>query len=237
MQNWKAIRPRKEADWELYDLAKDIGETTNVAAEHPDILKRMRQFAEQSHEPVRPGSYSDRTRHERDRWAKWGTTRPAQLPKRGKMNRIKAKNLVPPDQLKLVRSSSENRSNDRLAAYAIDGNPRTLWHSQFSKQLTRHPHELVIDLGAEYEVRGFWYLARQDASWNGAFANTEFAISNSPDEFGEPAVRATFKKVKTAQAVDCKTPQRGRYVRVRVLSEVNGGPWASAADIAVVGTR
>lgn len=31
---------------ELYDLATDVGETTNIAAQHPDIVRRIEAFAE-----------------------------------------------------------------------------------------------------------------------------------------------------------------------------------------------
>ncbi|MFV1964047.1 MAG: sulfatase-like hydrolase/transferase, partial [Pirellulaceae bacterium] len=237
MQNWKAIRPKTNAPWDLYDLAKDISETTNIAAKHPEILSCMKTYAEQSHEPVEPGTYRDRTRHERDRKAKWGSTRAEADNYQRKVNRIVDKNRIPSIEMKLVRFSSENRANDRKALYAIDGNPRTVWHSQFSQELAKHPHELVIDLGAPYEVRGFRYLARQDSGWNGAFAETEFYVSESPDSFGEPVATATFEKVRTAQSVDCATPVRGRYVRVRILSEVNGKPWGSAAEIGIIGTK
>jgi hypothetical protein len=145
--------------------------------------------------------------------------------------------LIPAQELKLVRFSSENFANDRRASYAIDGNPRSLWHSQFSQQLAEHPHELVIDLGAVYEIRGFRYLARQDSGWNGTFAETEFFVSESQQEFREPVARATFEKTRTPQHADCAKSVRGRYVCVRVLSEVNGNPWASAAEIGVVGNR
>lgn len=232
MSNWKGIQPKKDAAWELYDLSKDVSEATDIAAQHPEIVERMKAAAEQSHEPVRAGTYTDRTRHERDRWAKWGTSRAPEV--RGKVNRIKAENLIPADQLKLLRFSSENRGNDRQAVYAIDGNPRTVWHSQFSDKLAKHPHELVIDLGAVYDVRGFRYLSRQDSGWNGAFGETEFSVSESPDNFAEPTVRTTFKKIRTVQAADSEKPVRGRYVRIRILSEVNGNAWASAADIGIV---
>ena len=74
-QNWKAIRPKPAAPWELYDLQTDISESTNVADAHPDIVARTKAFAEQSHVDAQPGTYRDRTRHERDRQAKWGTSR------------------------------------------------------------------------------------------------------------------------------------------------------------------
>jgi len=237
MQNWKAVQPKKNAPWELYDLTKDISETTDLASKHPDVVARMKAYATQSHVPVRPGTFATRTRHERDRKAKWGSTR-AEADNYGrKLNRITARDLIPATEMKLVRFSSENYANDRRAVYAVDGSARTVWHSQFSGKLAEPPHELVVDLGATYEIRGFRYLARQDGGWNGAFAKTEFYVSDSPDRFGQPAAKATFQKVRTSQAADCDKPVRGRYVRVRVLSEVNGNPWASAADIGVIGVK
>ncbi|MHC4744097.1 MAG: sulfatase-like hydrolase/transferase, partial [Planctomycetota bacterium] len=237
MNNWKAIQPKRNGPWELYDLNTDVSEAKNIAAKHPDILARMQAYAEESHEPVQPGTFTTRTRHERDRKAKWGSTRSEADNYTGKVNRIKDKNLIPAKDIKLVRFSSENRSNDRRAVYAIDGNPRTVWHSQFSEKLAKHPHELVMDLGATYEIRGFRYLARQDGGWNGAFGKTEFYVSESPDAFAKPVVTTTFRKVRTSQASDCKKPVRGRYVLVRILSEVNGKAWASAADIGVIGVK
>jgi len=237
--DWKAIRPKKSRKWELYDLSKDISEKNNVAEQHPEVLARLQKYAAASHEPARPGKYLDpkRTRHERDRKAKWGTSRAAANSYRGKVNRLAEQGLIPADQMKLVRASSENRGNDRQAAYAVDGDPRTVWHTQFTAGIKKHPHELVIDLGAIHEVRGFRYLARQDKGWNGSFAKTEFFVSDSPSQFDRPVATATFGKLRTPQAVDFKAPVRGRYVQVRILSEVNDGPWASAAEIGVVGKK
>jgi arylsulfatase A-like enzyme len=237
MGQWKAIQPKKDVPWELYDLRADVSETTDVADRHPDVLARMRAYARDSHVPARPGSFTTRERHERDRKAKWGSTR-AEADNYGRrVNRIVHKDLVPAAQMKLARFSSENFANDRRAVYAIDGNPRTVWHSQFSGTLATHPHELVIDLGDTYRIRGFRYLARQDRGWNGTFGETEFYVGDSPKTFVVPAAKAAFKKVRTPQTADCAKPVRGRYVLVRVLSEVNGKPWASAAAIGVIGSK
>jgi arylsulfatase A-like enzyme len=234
--NWKAIQPKKNQPWELYDLSKDVSETNDVAAEHPDVVAELKQHAMDSHTPVEFGTYTTTTRHEADRQAKWGSTRPPakKRPKGAKLNRIQDKNLVPVADMSLVRCSSENRPNDRMAVHAIDGKSFTVWHSKFSGGLAKHPHELVIDLGEEKEVTGFRYLARQDTGWNGAFGETEFTLGNSSDDFGEAHLKTTFAKERTAQAADLPRPVRGRYVRIKILSEVNGGPWASAADIGVL---
>jgi len=235
INNWKGLHIRNKKSWELYDLKKDISETTNLASKHPEVIARMNRIIAESHEPARPGSYTTRERHERDRWAKWATSRTQPSPRVARMKRIKDRNLVPFEKMNLVSFSSENPSNNRKAIFAIDGRPDTVWHSNWSDGLKKHPHELVIDLGAIYSISGFRYLARQDGGWNGSFAETEFYVSNSPDEFPSCAAKATFTKDRKAQSATCGKPVRGRYVKVRVLSEVNGEAWGSAADIGVIG--
>ena len=235
LNNWKGVHIRNKQSWELYDLKADVSETTNLAARHPEVIARMKVIISENHEPARPGTYTTRERHERDRQAKWGTSRPQASPRIKGRNRIKDRNLVPFEKMKLVRFSSENQSTNRKAIFTIDGRPDTIWHSSWSDGLSKHPHELVIDLGATYHVSGFRYLARQDGGWNGAFAKTEFSVGNSPTDFGSPAATVTFTKDRKVQSARCGKPTRGRYVKVRVLSEVNGEAWGSAADIGVIG--
>ncbi|MFB3826707.1 MAG: arylsulfatase [Bryobacteraceae bacterium] len=44
MGEWKAVRPKANAPLELYNLKTDIGETRNVAAEHPEVMAKIRAF-------------------------------------------------------------------------------------------------------------------------------------------------------------------------------------------------
>lgn len=232
MRHWKAIRPNKNAPWELYNLNQDISETNNIAATHSDVLRQMQTYAQAAHEPVREGVFHNREIHEKDRQAKYGDTRTSQKSK----NKVSysTKGLVPPAQIKLLRFSSQS-PGDRRAASAVDGDPTTHWHSQFQPQRLEHPHELILDLGASYTIKGFRYLARQDRGWNGTFKDCEFSVSLNATSFPPPSVKATFKKTKKPQEVAC-TPITGRYIKITVLSEINGGPWASASEIGVVGT-
>ncbi len=43
MGKWKAIRPKLGGPLELYDLEKDIGETTDIAARHADVVARIEE--------------------------------------------------------------------------------------------------------------------------------------------------------------------------------------------------
>ncbi len=240
MHQWKAIRPKAGVKWELYDLSKDVSEKHNVADQHADKLAKMIAFAEASHEPEQPGTYTNREAHERDRWAKWGTAKdkpkPRQKPKPkfGKVHSLSTKNALPNKAWKIAHVSSESAGNKKLAVHAIDGDPRTHWHTNFAGKVNAHPHELVIDLGGEHTIKGFRYLARQDTGWNGALAQCEIYVGDSKDNFGKPVATPTFGKIKKEQTVTCK-PMKGRFVKILVLSEVDGNPWASIAEFGVVG--
>jgi arylsulfatase A len=50
---WKAVQPGKARPWELYDLATDPAEARDVAAEHADVLDRIKALADASRTPQR----------------------------------------------------------------------------------------------------------------------------------------------------------------------------------------
>ena len=184
-----------------------------------------------AHVDAQEGIFHNRAIHERDRQAKFGFRK---VPKKSRqVHQLDSAGLIPA-QLKIEDFSSESRANGKLAANAVDGDPRTHWHTQFLQQLEKHPHELIIDLGRSATVRGIRYLARQDASWNGALAQCEIYVSDSPTEFQAPVAKTTFRKVKFSQEVTWE-PVPGRYVLLKIFSEVNGGPWASISELGVIG--
>ncbi len=113
---------------------------------------------------------------------------------------------------------------------AMDGNPESMWHTDFDFQQTPPPHEIVVDLGAPYELSGFAYLPRRGGG-NGTIGRYECCVSNSAKDFGKPVVAGTFAKPRAEQVVPFPAKQKGRYVRLRALSEVNGGPWTSIAEL------
>jgi arylsulfatase A len=55
MENWKAVKLNYKEDsdspFELYDLSGDIGETSNLASDHPEILEKMNAIFEEAHTP------------------------------------------------------------------------------------------------------------------------------------------------------------------------------------------
>jgi arylsulfatase len=52
--DWKIIRngvDQGDPPFELYNLKDDVGEKHNVADEHPDVVDRLKQYAEEAHTP------------------------------------------------------------------------------------------------------------------------------------------------------------------------------------------
>ncbi len=241
--NWRAVKPAKKETWELYDLATDPSESKDLAATKPDILAKLTALATKAHEPVREGTFSRTDRHERDRRAKFGKQ---DEPERAEPKKAKGKaaaksgaalnmqGLLPNKDWKIVRVSSENIGNQKFARNAIDGDPATLWHTKFTGGAVPPPHELVIDLGAEHNIRGFVYLGRQDAGWNGAVKDIEFCVSASPEQFGTPVAKTTLAKSKEPQEIKCPATN-GRYVLLRALSEHSGNSFANVAELGVLG--
>lgn len=234
--DWKLVRSKPAEAWQLYDLARDISERHDVAAANEALTAELAALARAAHEPVREGTFERRDLHERDRRAKLGDPAPERPARSGEVERMPRAGLLANEGWRVHRASSESTFNGKLAALAIDGDPETFWHTAWRDGLVKPPHELVLDLGATVTIRGFRYLARQDNGWNGSLGECEFAVSDDPEAFAEAALTTTFTKTKQAQSVEC-APQKGRYVRLRALSEVNGGAWASIAELGVIGER
>jgi arylsulfatase A-like enzyme len=234
--SWKAIKAGKTAPWALYDLSKDPSETTDLSSSEPKQLANMVAFAQKEHQPVRPGTFLDptRARHNRDRQAKFGFSGVSSIASQNSFHRLDHPDLLPNNQIRLFSVSSQNIGNDKRARYVIDGKPETIWHTQFSPNLEKHPHELVLDLKKARPVRGVQYLTRQDNGWNGTFAKTEFFLSQDKEVFPEKPFARTFAKQKKAQTFRFPKTISARFIKVRILSEANGKEWASAAEIGIL---
>jgi len=234
--SWKAVKSGKKGDWALYDLKKDLSETNDLKATEANQLAKMQAFAQKAHEPVRPGTYLDpeRLRHNRDRQAKFGFSSVSSLATQRAFHHLKHPDLLPVGQMRIASASSENVGNDKRARYVIDGKPETIWHSQFSPSLAKPPHELIIDLKKVRKVSGVQYLARQDSGWNGTFGKTEVFLSQDKDSFPEKPFSTTFSKKKKPQTFKFAKTIDARFVKVRILSEVNGKEWGSASEIGIL---
>ena len=79
--------------------------------------------------------------------------------------------------LKVVRvDSEETAGEDGKGANAVDGDPSTIWHTQWQDASPPCPHEIVIELVPPSTISGFTYLPRQDDQPNGTMKDYEFYV-------------------------------------------------------------
>lgn len=140
-------------------------------------------------------------------------------------------NFIPKANWKLQYvSSQETASENGKATNAFDGNPNTIWHTKYSGSTDAHPHDMRVDMGAEYEVSGFLYTPRQDKSTNGTLRNFQLYLSKDGKNWGTPVAGGWM----TWQSEITFSPAKARYFRLVALSEYSGGKYASAAEIDLI---
>jgi len=135
--------------------------------------------------------------------------------------------------LAFVDSQDPSFSGAFLATNAFDGNPNTMWATQWYGGASAPPHEIRINLGSMNNVRGFRYLPRQDGFPDGRIAQYEFYVSVDGVNWGTPVAVGRLANVATEQEV-AFAPKTGQYVRLRALSEVEGKPVTSLAELNVL---
>jgi len=129
--------------------------------------------------------------------------------------------------------SEETAGEDGKGANAVDGNLETIWHTQWQDASPAHPHEIVIQVAPAASLKAISYQARQGDTENGNIAEYEVYVSTDGKDFGKPVRTGTFAKTKEKQYAAFK-PAKAAFVKLVAKSEVNGGAWASAAEIGVV---
>lgn len=130
--------------------------------------------------------------------------------------------------------SEELVGENGKAVNAFDGKVDTLWHAEWKNANPNHPHELQIDLGARYDLEGFRYLPRQDGGVNGRIGQYEFYVSTDGSNWGSPVASGTFANDDLEKEV-LFSQVTGQFIRLVALSEVNGKPGTSMAELNVLG--
>jgi hypothetical protein len=133
---------------------------------------------------------------------------------------------------KVVSVDSE-QVDEGPAKDAIDGDPDTYWHTEYSPVTAQYPHEIVIDTGESKLIGGFRYLPRQDGGTNGRVKGYEFLVSLDGEDWSA-ATLGEFPNERTASMVVLKSAVRARFIKFRALSEQSGEPYASMAELDVL---
>jgi beta-galactosidase len=138
---------------------------------------------------------------------------------------------VPAQDIRILTYNSAEPGEGNIE-HLIDGDPETIWHTAYSVTTPKHPHVVLLDLGREVDLTVLEYLPRQDQK-NGRVAKYEVRGGTAQDQLAVIA-SGTFKNSNALQRVEFATRQRVRYIEFRALSEVEGNPWTSIAELSFV---
>jgi beta-galactosidase len=116
----------------------------------------------------------------------------------------------------------------------IDGDASTFWHSRWSSNATRNPHELVIDFGSPLKIAAVVYRAREDME-NGRVKDYEILFSADGKSWGRPAAAGRFENASDEeQLAKLVRPATARFMKFVAKSEVNGKTFAAIAELDIV---
>jgi hypothetical protein len=131
--------------------------------------------------------------------------------------------------------SEETATENGRGTNAVDGNPDTFWHTEWTDANPECPHEIIIQLTPPSTIKGFTYLPRQDEEVNGTIKGYELYVSDDGKDFGKPVKKGEFAgEGKNKKTVTFDQPVKCGFIKLKALSEINDGAWTSAAEIGVV---
>jgi len=130
-------------------------------------------------------------------------------------------------------NSEEVILGNHSASNVLDGNPNTIWTTQWNN--VEGPHDIQIDLGAAFTIDAFRYLPRPNSGGaNGRIAHYHIYVSEDGRDWGSPVANGTFINSQAEQRV-AFPPKTGQFVRLVALTEVNGNRWAAMAEANIEG--
>lgn len=132
-----------------------------------------------------------------------------------------------------VKVAADSEARGYEAYRAMDGNPGTMWHTLFGQSEPRPPHELLVDLGGVYEITGISYLPRTGGG-NGTIKKYELFVSNDRKKLGAAVAKGNFAKTDGLNTIQFSSAVKGRYLKLRALSEARGRPYTSVAELKIL---
>ncbi len=118
------------------------------------------------------------------------------------------------------------------ATRAIDGNSNTYWHSNWSDEKFKFPHELQIDMGRSLKIKTVIYTPRQDMS-NGRVGRYEVYFSDDGKDWGRTVASGKLTDSASEVSIELARPITAQYIKFVALDEVNGNFFASIGEISV----
>ena len=140
--------------------------------------------------------------------------------------------LIKKDGWKVVSFDSE--AAPRYAAkFAVDGSPKSFWHTKFEPTDLPYPHEIAVDMGKVSTLHSLECLPRQGSS-HPRIKNFELFVSTDGKTWGKPVIKSVFKDSEALQSFPI-AKVKARYFKLVGRSGYTRKA-ASMAEISFYGT-
>ena len=146
---------------------------------------------------------------------------------------LNAMEEIPQSAMTIIYVDSEEKvGEDGSAANVLDGDHETFWHTEWYQQSSVYPQDNIFQFYKSYLIENFSYLPRRSSS-NGRIKEYQVFISSDQNTWGDAVLQGRWPNETAQQIKNLSSPVSGQFVRLLALSEVNGNPWASAAEISL----
>ncbi|MFC6706461.1 endo-alpha-N-acetylgalactosaminidase family protein [Flexivirga alba] len=115
----------------------------------------------------------------------------------------------------------------------LDGDPNTIWHTEYDPDITSYPHWVQLALDKSYTVSGVGYQDRQSGGPNGRVKDYQIFVSDDGVTWTKVA-GGSFVDQPAMQAVPF-APTSAKYVKFEFDNALNAQPFAAAAELRVFG--
>jgi len=123
------------------------------------------------------------------------------------------------------------------ATNAIDGDPSTMWHTNWGDNQTALPHDIQINLGEELLLLGFTYIPRTDNNLIGVITKYNFYISDDGSKWNKIISNGEFSNIANnpvKQQVRFSKPLKAKFIRLESLGAVDKRDYTSVNEIGVI---
>lgn len=135
----------------------------------------------------------------------------------------------------IVSASDEHK--ELPARLAIDDDTETFWHTHWSREYKKHPHEIIIDFGSNLSFSGFTFLPRQDGNNSGNITGYTLFISSDNSNWECVIKEGRFGNIANnpiLQTVPFGRTVSARYIKMVTSGDANNNGWVNAAEIGII---
>ena len=143
-----------------------------------------------------------------------------------------------PGNLLRIASCSSSSGRGESPWCLIDGRSDTFWHSRWQNTAAEYPHEVVVDLGVESELRGFTITPRQARSSSRVRKLAFYLSMDGKNWPTSPACTLEMEDSDHEQSVILPDVCTAKYVKLVCLEPmVPGEHYAALAEFTPIITR